>query len=285
MLTTSPSPAALRWAAATAGPDALVTGVRELGGGMHAATHLITTSHPTLELVLRRFEPGDDAAARETRTLTPLNGLDGFAPTLLASDPLGEFFGEPAVLISKLPGTGNITPADPFDWACQLARGLARIHAIPTPAGWDNRFTISKPPEHPHVLTQWDRMQALPLVTSHVDYWSGNTVWTGEQLSGVVDWAAAALAPRQYDLAWTRDDMILLYETPEVADAFLAEYQSATDTEIPDMHVWDLWTASRTIGDVHTWSKGYVDFGRADLTGPELTRRKTNWLAHLEARI
>jgi len=285
MLTTSPSPEALRWAAATAGPDALVTGVRELAGGMHAATHLITTANPIREMVMRRFEADDDAAARETRTLTPLDGLDGFAPKLLAADPLGDLFGEPAVLITKLEGTGNITPADPFDWARQLAHGLARIHATPPPADWAERLEQTRPPEHPHVQRHWDRMRSLPVVTSHVDYWSGNTVWVGDTLSGVVDWPSAALAPRQYDLSWTRDDMVLLHETPEVADAFLDAYREAAGVEIPDIHVWDLWAASRTLKDVHTWSKGYVDFGRPDLTGPELIRRKTNWLAHLEAML
>ncbi|MEV0647830.1 phosphotransferase [Phytomonospora sp. NPDC050363] len=288
MLTTAPPAAALTWAASVAGPRATITAVTELGGGMHAATHLITTENPWTETVLRRFEPGDDAAEREAHILSALSilgGLDGFAPALLAADPGGELFGEPAVLISKLPGHGNITPTDPLDWATQLGRALARLHALPISAGFRDRITETKPPQHPHVAESWDEMSSQPRVFSHVDYWSGNTVWTDQNLTGIVDWSAAGTAPRAYDLSWCRDDIMLIHDDETVADAFLAAYESESGTKIHDIFLWDLWTASRTLEHVHTWSKGYIDLGRPDMTGAFLTARKSAWLARLDARI
>jgi hypothetical protein len=82
----SPPPAeALAWAAQAVGPAASARTVRRLAGGTHAATHLLRTERPAGELVLRRFPPGDEAAAREARVLEALDGLDGWAPRLAAA--------------------------------------------------------------------------------------------------------------------------------------------------------------------------------------------------------
>ena len=66
-----PSQAALQRIAAIAGPLATVDRVRALQGGTHARTHLVQTANPELDVVLREFPPGDDAAEREAR-VSPL---------------------------------------------------------------------------------------------------------------------------------------------------------------------------------------------------------------------
>ncbi|MQY10012.1 hypothetical protein SRB5_01160 [Streptomyces sp. RB5] len=70
MINPRPPAAALTWAAAIAGPHASARTVRRLAGGTHAATHLLETADPAGEMVLRRYPPGDRAAAREARVLT-----------------------------------------------------------------------------------------------------------------------------------------------------------------------------------------------------------------------
>lgn len=283
MLTTAPPPETLDWIAALTG--AAVTGVRELGGGMHAATHRVETSSGPV--IVRRFEPGDDAAASEERVLGLIDGLGGLAPRLVGADPAGKISGEPAVVITVVPGGGNITPSDPHAWARQLGRALAALHAQPIPEGFPNRMEVQPPPTHPRVEARYPGLLAQPYVLCHVDFWSGNTVWEGETLSGIVDWSAAGSAPRGYDVAWSRDDQILLYGEDfgeEIADAFLAAYEEAAGVRVEDLYYWDLWVAHRTLPDVGGWSKGYVDLGRPDLTPEELVRRKAAWLGKLEAR-
>ncbi|WP_432417606.1 phosphotransferase [Actinoplanes solisilvae] len=100
--------------------------MRRLTGGIHAATHLLRTSQPSSEMVLRRFPPGDDAAAREAVVLAALDGLDGWAPKVRDVDPAGHRFGEPAILITRLPGRADITSASPSVTAEQLGRGRVR---------------------------------------------------------------------------------------------------------------------------------------------------------------
>ncbi|MER5889754.1 phosphotransferase, partial [Streptomyces sp. NPDC001941] len=131
MITSQPPAAALTWATEIVGPHASVRAVQRLVGGTHAATHLLETVDPARELVLRRFPPGDRAAAREARVLAALDGLGGRAPRLLGADPDGQRFSEPATLITRLPGRSDITPASPDAAAAQLGRTLARLHRVP----------------------------------------------------------------------------------------------------------------------------------------------------------
>ena len=107
------SPAAVEQAARLAGPDATVRAVRALAGGTHARTWLVQTADPELEFVIREFPPGDESAGHEARVLATLDGLDGLAPRLLASGPGGGTSGGSWVVISRLPGTADITPGQP----------------------------------------------------------------------------------------------------------------------------------------------------------------------------
>ena len=72
------SSAALEQAARLAGPDARVTSVQALLGGTHARTTLIQTVNPELQVVLREFPPGDDAAGHEIQVLRGALGPRGF---------------------------------------------------------------------------------------------------------------------------------------------------------------------------------------------------------------
>jgi aminoglycoside phosphotransferase (APT) family kinase protein len=127
----SPSLGALEKAAEMAGPLATADTVRPLLGGTHARTYLVQTANPGLDMVLRELPVGDEAGLREAHVLLALDGLDGFAPRLLASDLDGTWSNHPSVLISRLAGRADITPTDSTEWAAQLGRALARVHATP----------------------------------------------------------------------------------------------------------------------------------------------------------
>jgi aminoglycoside phosphotransferase (APT) family kinase protein len=214
---------ALAWTARAVGPDATIEQVQPLPGGTHAATHLIRTANPARETVLRRFPAGDTAARDEAAALTALDGLGGWAPRLIDVDTSGKRAGQPATLITRVAGRPNITPADPHAAATELGKALARVHATPLAAWGSFRDgvqaaisaatpTRSTAPGAPALLARENRLTRQPPVLTHYDYWTGNVLWQGDAITGVIDWAGAARAPRGFDVSWCRLDLVLLHD-------------------------------------------------------------------------
>jgi aminoglycoside phosphotransferase (APT) family kinase protein len=282
-----PPPAALVWAAQAAGPAASARTVRRLAGGTHAATHLLRTEPPTMDLVLRRFPLGDVTAAREAQVLTVLDGLDGWAPRLIDVDPDGCRFGEPAILITRIPGGADITTVSAQAAAVQLGRALAVIHAVPiarlgalrdgmTAAAASSAHAGDAGPAAPILAAHGHRLAGQTPVLTHYDYWSGNVLWRDGTLTGIVDWSGASRAPRGFDVSWCRLDLVLLHG-PIAAEVFLAAYQETAGEAVPDMALWDLFTLTNSYRTVETWLPNYHDLGRIDLTAAELRRRHNAW--------
>lgn len=276
-------------AAELAGPDATVQVIRALAGGTHARTWLIRTATPERAFIVRDFPPGDDAAAAETRVLGALQGLDGLAPRLLASDASGAPAEGSWTVISCLPGAANIRPRQPAALAEQLGRALARIHATPLDglAGFESVFdrpggslAANRGPAAEVVTAHWAALARAPAVLTHYDFWSGNVLCQDGVLTGVVDWSGAAVGPRGYDVGWCRLDLYLLFDE-RIADRFLAAYETASGSVVPDPLLWDLWAAARSHENVETWEPNYRDLGRADLTAAELRRRHAAWTGYL----
>lgn len=207
-----------------------------------------------------------------------LGGLGGLAPELLAADPEGEYCGEPAIVTSRLPGRASVTPEDPYDFAGQLGRALDRIHAHP---GTGLREVLAAPPTDAgliaaQVLGAWGRLSGAPQVLTHYDYWSGNTLWRAGQLTGVVDWSAAGLAPSGFDVSWCRLDLVLLFDRA-IADTFTTAYEAVSGASVPDLGLWDLYAATNADRGIEGWAPNYQGLGRADLGPTMLRQRLTNW--------
>jgi aminoglycoside phosphotransferase (APT) family kinase protein len=282
------SSAAVERAVGFAGPDAAVLEIHALAGGTHARTYLIRTVNPEREFILREFPPGDDAPCNESRVLSGLGGLGGLAPRLLASGG-----GGPSrrawTLISRLPGIADITPGRPVAWAEQLGETLARIHAIPGHrlGGFQSvsertggSLAAVKGPAAGVVRASRELLASAPAVLTHYDFWSGNTLWEGGVLTGVVDWSGGALGPRGFDVGWCRLDLYLLYGE-YIAATFLDSYESASKSALSDLLFWDLWAVARSYEAVESWVPNYRDLGRVDLTARELRKRHTVWTQHL----
>jgi Ser/Thr protein kinase RdoA (MazF antagonist) len=171
----------------------------------------------------------------------------------------------------------------------QLGRTLARIHATARDrlAGFQSVLdrpggaAVSGPAAGP-VTASWELLTRAPAVLTHYDYWSGNTVWRGGELTGVVDWSGGGLGPRGFDVGWCRLDLYLLYGEP-LAEVFLDSYETASNSAVPDRLLWDLWAVARSHEQVESWVPNYRDLGRADLTAAELRKRHTAWTHHLIA--
>ncbi|MFI5608839.1 phosphotransferase family protein [Amycolatopsis sp. NPDC051903] len=278
-----PASAALARATRLAGPSATLADVRPLAGGSHATTYAVRTANPRRDLILREFPAGDPAALDEERVLTALDSLGGLAPIFLAR-------GESWVLISRLPGSADIHPADPHTCATQLGQTLARVHTAAAPAHFapvfDRRGYRSRlsGPAAPFVDAAWENpILTTPHVLTHGDYQSGNVLWLDGTLTGVVDWEGAARGPAGYDVGWCRLDLYLLHGEA-LADVFLAAYENAIGFRLADPRLWDLWTLARSHRSVETWVPNYRDLGRADLTATELRRRHTTWTEELLRR-
>jgi aminoglycoside phosphotransferase (APT) family kinase protein len=238
-------------------------------------------------VVLRRFPPGDPAVGNEAAALTALAGLDGLAPRLIDVDPSGEHAGLPATLITRVAGRPNIMPADRHAAATELARTLARVHATPVDGLGSFRDGVRAAicEATPSTLfANVHRLAEQPSVLTHFDYWTGNVLWEGDTITGVIDWAGAARAPRGFDVSWCRLDLVLLHDHA-TADTFLDAYQRAAGQPVPDMALWDLFALTNSYHAVETWLPNYHPLGRTDLTTTDLRERHTRWTDHCLARL
>lgn len=287
-----PSSGALEEVRRLAGPSAVVLGAERLAGGQHAETWRVDTEKPATSVVVRQFPAGDPAPLRERQVLRALDGLGGLAPMPLGGDLDGGSSQFPTSLIGWLDGEPDITPADPRPWARELGRALAAVHAVPVerlarlPSVFDGRGgspELLAGPLAAEVRSRWAELLAAPEVLTHGDYWSGNVVWRGGRLTGIVDWASGARGPRGFDLGWCRLDLVLLYGEG-IADEFLAAYEAAAGQPVGEVRLWDCWAAARSEDMVTCWAPNYLPLGRADLTEDELRRRHAQWTTRLRER-
>ena len=117
-----------------------LTHLYRIEGGLGCTTDVIElteTNRDPLRLVLRRYGPwwqdtAGDPAQREFAALEAAlaNGVP--VPEPIWMDP-GDLFEDRAVVISFVEGKPLLDPADPMDWARQLAQTLVAIHATPLP--------------------------------------------------------------------------------------------------------------------------------------------------------
>lgn len=254
-------------AAASALLGAPVVCERMLPGGTHARTALVATADR--RLVVRRFPDGDDAAAREVRVLERIAALGAFVPSLVAHEGT-------LIVTTVVDGAAPAPDLAPETIAREMATALARVHALdgaglpPGPKPLPSGDAPIARAARAHAPTMDDR------VLSHNDFWCGNALWRGERLTGIVDWSDARSAPRGHDVAWCRQDLVLL-GAPEAADTFLRAYESASGARIDDLRAWDLRVAAYADPVVETWAPNYLDLGRADGTAATLRARLDAW--------
>jgi aminoglycoside phosphotransferase (APT) family kinase protein len=298
----APSPAALDRVREVIAPGGRQTRVRRLRGGLDAGVHSVTFVMPDGErrsVVVRRYRErqvtrNPAIAARLWRILSIVEALGIPAPRPLMLDEDGSLFGQPAVVMSRLPGRGNLAPRDPARWTEQLAHTLAAIHRADTgafdlgflrgpstsldalierdmgagPPGGDPRRAAIRA-----ALASWWPYLTLPAPTlTHGDYWAGNTLWSRGRLTGVVDWDWAALDYPAAEVGYCRMDLAMTIGG-DVPDRFLAAYEDAAGRPVPDIDFWGLVAAYRAPFDPAIWLPGLHDLGRTDITAAMMRER------------
>jgi len=251
--------------------------VAQLSGGEHALTTLAERDGE--EFVVRCFPAGDNAVEFELQVLPRLEGSGSWVPRLIAYSVDAEM---PMIITTRVRG-GHPSPGLSADViAGQMAADLAKIHRID---GEGLREDPHEPPSGPGLAAvaarrEWSRLNMSKRVLTHHDFWCGNALWDGAELTGVVDWSGARHAPRGVDLAWCRLDLVLLGRV-DAADAFLAEYLRQSGADALDQGAWDRQAAAQTEDRVETWAPNYLGVGRPDLTPQLLRSRLQAWIATL----
>jgi aminoglycoside phosphotransferase (APT) family kinase protein len=249
----------LRWVEAETGD--VVVDERALEGGTSSAVHrlvLAGTGGARREVVLRRFvldwvrdEPW--APRTEALALELLAGQSAIAvPRLVASDLDGGRTGTPAILMTALPGRVVWNPDDLDGWLRRIAELLIPIHALPVDprlADWGPYASEGGvPPAWTRDRGAWETALELweagpprgDRVFLHRDFHPGNILWTGTEVSGVVDWVSACAGPPEEDVAHCRANLASRHGL-EVADRFLRLWLDLTGRDGYDPY-YDLTT-------------------------------------------
>ena len=260
-------------------------GVESLPGSYSNFTQLLRIEAKGAEsrkIVVRRYNPendeeGHDKPACEFHALRLLHEHGIPAPPPLLLDRDGSLLGLPGIVTGFLPGSQIEPPTEAPRWgqlAATNARMLARIHqALFREA--DKPFLMNDDVEVAwfikervipdymredadgemiwHLINEhWHRRQLTTPRFQHTDYWSGNILWLGDEISAVVDWEEAGYGDPACDVAYARMEYFL-EGLPEAADTFSQVYQAETGWELPNLSISELAASVRPMTDPASW--------------------------------
>jgi aminoglycoside phosphotransferase (APT) family kinase protein len=296
---------AIQWIEEAVGPGAQVVSASPQGGATSSTLHVVKVRYKsrTLSLVLRRFtnqewlseEP--DLATHEAASLRKARAAGIPVPEMLAFDLDGAEVGEPAILMTRLPGRVVLFPEDFEDWLHQQAEILPRLHSLdPGDFPWRyapyndvTRLEIPAWSKHPKL---WKR--AIEIVNAsppaslarfiHRDYHPVNILWQAGKLSGVVDWPNACCGPACIDISWCRANLAALHGL-EAADRFLQIYQSIMGVGEEYHPYWDLMVIIEILPGPPDVYPPWIEYGGRGLTDALMLEREDAYLASVMARF
>jgi aminoglycoside phosphotransferase (APT) family kinase protein len=247
-----------------------ITSIRSMGVGA-TTMHAIDAGDPPRRLVVRRFH---DLARRradpwyvpanEVAVLGLLDDTEVPAPRLVAADPYGRLCDMPALLTTRLPGRPARRPWEMDAFLASLAQAMARVHEVPMETDLPryapyHRTEVNgerRPPEWSASTELWGRVFEViagpwPETAGgfiHRDFHPGQTLWTGDRLTGIVDWTTGCRGPFGIDVARMRINLAMDYDV-EVAGRFRRIYRDATGLDARHPY-WDLTDAADMILDM-----------------------------------
>ena len=291
-------------------PNARVVSTRKLVGGIACRMDVLEIHLPDTtiqKVVTRQYWESNTPQSRppprgESAILRTLAANQIPAPrVIVAEEQAGEIFGRPAIVISYLDGVPDLAPADLQDWAGQLARAIAKVHAIAVPdelksvpRSHINSVTkwmeAPEPPErfvkHEVGVELWNAMRLLwPGVDTtasqliHTDFWPGNALWKDGKLLAIVDWEWPALGEPVGDVAYFLSDAA--YAGFDVEKSFLETYERSSGKPIHDLLFWKMMATAIPMPDIGNWAQGYAELGTRTMYPDDIRRAHTNYIRDL----
>lgn len=268
---------------ASLAPGSSLLATELLPGSFSNYTHRITaraSSGSQFDLVVRRYAVfGDydrgEKARREFKAIQLANANGVPTPEPLLLDETGEVLGSPGIVTSFVPGELLLEPpARALAWVRGMASMLARIHTVQfgpveqealldadAEASWFARS--SEVPAYMTVFAGGDQVwldcreaygqrRTVRPGLVHLDYWSGNILWSGSAISAVLDWEEAAWGDPAIDVAYARMNLALM-GLPALMDEFLSAYEVEAGRRLENLGLWELAAAVRPMVDVESW--------------------------------
>jgi aminoglycoside phosphotransferase (APT) family kinase protein len=218
-----------------------VVGVMAVGGGITDTKWVLSLAEGD-PVVIRWSDPqvwgatGREHVRREALACRALAASELPVPRLLATDLDGTTAGGPANLMTWRPGRVRLDRLQPAAITA-LAKLAVAVHRQPVP-GERRPPTVSfRGPIEPEVpgWARWpglwrqaiDVWAAGPPPTAygflHRDFHLGNTLWQGDRVTGLIDWAETSWGPPDLDVAHACSDFAMLHTTAD-AETFRAAY-------------------------------------------------------------
>jgi aminoglycoside phosphotransferase (APT) family kinase protein len=288
----------LRWVVRAAAPGADVVEIRGLRDGGSPWLVRLARHGKDRNVVLRvgtDQHPSSLATEIAALQLAADHGIP--APRLLAADLDHD---PPLVLVDQLTGSSAIPLDRPSQRLRTLGRTAATLCAIPlepTPtlpkrdrpiASVDFAALRRQHPPHPLLIEAEERVANpppdQPEVFVHGDLWQGNALWTGNTLTGLIDWDCAGSGSPGIDLGSLRCDAAICFGLEAAAD-IQHGWEEATGRPASDVPYWDVVAALSTPPDMGWFPAAIAGQGRPDLTQEVLLRRRDEFLNTAHTRL
>ncbi len=290
-------------------PNARVISTWKLAGGISSRMDVVElgpVSGGTRKVIVRQYYeeevPPDIPKSRvEPATLLTLTANHVPAPEVIIGEEAGEILGRPAIVISYLDGVPGLIPADPQDWAHQLARAIAQVHTAEVPdelkamlrpahesvQKWMDASELPRRfarhelgPELWEAMRQlWTTVDTSARNLTHGDFWPGNTLWKDEKLLAIVDWDGPLLGEPTLDIGYFLSDTA--YFGMEVEQTFLEAWERASGRPVQDLLFWKMAAAARAMPDPGPWAQGYAELGIRTMNADEIRLAHSNFVRSL----
>ena len=300
------TPELVQWTAQAIGPGAVVRDFRRLAGSTSSTLYAldVESGGHSLPLVLRLYDNAPwlaeepDLPEREAAVLRKVTEAGLSAPALVACDPTGtDVGGLPVLLMTRLPGRTWLTPDDLDAWLHELAAALLPVHAVAAeglPWRYETYVDLTdlKPPDWSRVPRLWEQAIAIaqgPPPPSrecfiHRDYHPNNVLWSGDRVSGIVDWTMSCLGDANVDVAWCRKNLIHTHGL-EAADRFLRAYERQAGAAFTYHPYWDLLDLMEELPGPPSPYPPWAEFGLHGITGELMSVRADEHLEGLMRRL
>ncbi len=272
-------------------------------------THRVDVDRPegsTKRIVLRRYNPANYEENHskhrcEYQALKLLRKTGIPAPGPLLLDDTGELLGLPGIVTEFVDGAPIELPAEAKRWgevAAATGQMLARIHQTPYRKS-DKRFLMDDNVEVAWFIKRgaipafmradpdgetvwnlvrdhWGRWAPVEPRFAHTDYWAGNILWRGAEISAVVDWEEAGYGHPAADVAYCRMGYFI-EGVPEAAETFLQAYQAEAGWKLSDLGLFELAASARPMTDPDDWfAHPYMEAGFRHFIAQALATLRTS---------